>query len=127
MAAMFKLYIFGICARRRARGLLLWLPEHSLTKQDKGVRPQSKMDNEPLRRAAVCFAVTIKACLPPQSSRIDADPMADPAGESGRQLVEPILPDRIPAAVHVSLNEFLAASSCAVDTTHDAEQGRASS
>ena len=77
-----------------------------MTEQDERVTLQAEPEDKLLRRAAVRIAIPIPPRAAAQRSRLDADPVPDSVA-GARELVEPDLPDGIPAAVRVAPEELL--------------------
>ena len=92
--------------------------------QQEGVATNSETNAELLRGATVWVTLPIKPGGAEQRAVIDDKSMPDPAGEAGRQLIEPDLPHGEPPAIRVPLNELLGAAAGAVDAAHYAEQRR---
>ena len=90
--------------------------------QQERVAANSETHAELLRGATVWVTLAIKSGGAEQRAGIDEKSMPDPAGEAGRQLVEPDLPHGKPPAIRVPLNELLATPAGAVDAAHYAEQ-----
>ena len=90
--------------------------------ENQGVPLQGELDEQDVGGAAVGIPLAVESGLPAKIAWLDPNTMLHSTGEPARELIEPHLPYRKPAAVGVQMEKLLTAPASTVYTTHDAEQ-----